>query len=160
MNVMMQAVRSLWRGHYSLSMSVSVAFHYIILKDSCLLQHKYVPLTPIGVTAINAFLRIGCHIKCSGKSVLKWMKWSGSRRLKRSSCCLKDMEDGRNWCDRFKMFFIGSMYCLCYCDWNTHSGNITAWHTSTRAARKISPFLTWGLLCLMQHSHTTSAQIV
>lgn len=43
----------------------------IILKDSCLVQHKYVPLTPIRVTAINAPLRTACHIKCRGKSALK-----------------------------------------------------------------------------------------
>lgn len=143
MKVMMQAVQCF----YPLSMSVSVAFHYIILKDSCLLPHKCVSFTPIGVTAINAPRRIGCHIRCRGKSTLKWMKWSSSRRLNRSSCGLKDKGDGSQWFGRFQTFSTESMYCLCLCDWNTHThrGNNTVSCTLTRRARKISPILTRGL---------------
>lgn len=68
MEVMMRADQSIRIAHYSLS---SVAFLYIILKDSCLLPHKYVPLTPSGVNVINALLRNGCHIKCRVKSRVK-----------------------------------------------------------------------------------------
>lgn len=82
--MMMQAVQSPWWPRYSVWMPVSVAFHYIILKDSCLLQHKYVPLYFPGVTAINFTLRNGCQIRCKGKRILKWMKWRGSRRCNRT----------------------------------------------------------------------------
>lgn len=68
MEVMMRAAQSVQITYYSPS---SVAFLYIILKDSCLLPHKYVPLTPSGVNVINALLRNGCHIKCRAKSRVK-----------------------------------------------------------------------------------------
>lgn len=124
----MQAVQSSLIGHYSLSMSVSVAFHYIILKDSCLLPHKYVPLTSLGVTVINALLRIGCQVRCRGKSRLKWMKWSGSRRLNRSSCCLKDRGMAAIHLWGFKCFLRGSCFSSCHCDRKKHSRNIsTIW---------------------------------
>lgn len=150
----MQALQSSLIGHYSLSMSVSVAFHYIILKDSCLLPHKYVPLTSLRVTVINALLRIGCQIRCQGKSRLKWMKWNGSRRLNRSSCCLKDRGMAASHLRGFKCFFAGSVCRLCHCDRKTHSGNIT---TPRPKGREKSP-LFWQDVCQMLHSHTTSAQ--
>lgn len=152
----MQAVQSSLIGHYSLSMSVSVAFHYIILKDSCLLPHKYVPLTSLGVTVINALLRIGCQVRCRGKSRLKWMKWSGSRRLNRSSCCLKDRGMAAIHLWGFKCFLRGS--CFFFPSLWQEKTQQKYLNNLTKGARKISPILTRCLLCQMLHSHTTSAQ--
>lgn len=122
-------------------------FHSIILKDSCLPQHKYVPLTPIGVTAINAPRRTGCHIRCRGKSTLKWMKCSSSRRLNRSRRRLKDNEDGSNYKGRLKC-----SPCLVVCggDWIPHRRHITAWHTLTKHTHTPSHSDTSSI----RHQHT------
>lgn len=156
MKVMMQAVWCPWRSHYSLSLCVSVAFHYIILKDSCLPPHKYVPLTPIGVSSINAPLRLGCRARCLGKSILKWMKWGASWRVNGSSRSVKDTQDGGHWFRMFQMFRAENIMFVSMQLQHTQQKYHSMTLSDQRGNRKI-PCLTKGLFSLTPHSHTTSA---